>query len=189
MRGGEKDARHPVGDDYRLIGETDLKIQFRYEVEVSTSLEPSIIHSACMRGRQFSDLSHPCFTCLLSPTIKRAAGLDESDMDALTEIIKYLLIIVGASFLLAIVLVVVISKLSAHNPLRLMLTALTRRVAATAGIALVDIPATAMQPIGDVWDIGTLIFLAYYWYTFFRDDAGRAIRTLRDVARSTPKSQ
>jgi hypothetical protein len=110
-------------------------------------------------------------------------------MDTLTEVIKYLLIIVGALFLLAIVLVVVISKLSAHNPLRLMLTALTRRVAATAGIALIDIPATAMQPIADVWDIGTLIFLAYYWYTFFRDDAGRAVRTLRDVARSTPKSQ
>jgi hypothetical protein len=110
-------------------------------------------------------------------------------MDTLTEIIKYLLIFVGAMFLLFIVLVVVVSKMPAHSPLRVTLAALIRRVAATGGLALIDIPATAMQPIGDVWDIGTLIFLAYYWYTFFRDDAGRALRTLSDVVRSTPRSK
>jgi hypothetical protein len=108
-------------------------------------------------------------------------------MDTLADIIKYLLIFVGAMSALLIVLLVVISKLPAGNPLRLTLAALMHRVAATWGLALIDIPATALQPIGDVWDVGTLIFLAYYWYTFFRDDAGRALRTLRDVARSTPK--
>jgi hypothetical protein len=115
--------------------------------------------------------------------------VDELGMDTLTEVIKYLLIFVGAMFLLFVVLVVVISKMPAHNPLRLTLAALARRVVATGGLALIDIPATAMQPIGDVWDIGTLLFLAYYWYTFFRDDAGRAMRTLKEVAQSTPKSK
>jgi hypothetical protein len=109
-------------------------------------------------------------------------------MDTVAEIIKYLLIFIGAVTLLLLALVVVISRLPAGNPLRLTLAALARRVAATWGIVLIDIPATAMQPLGDVWDIGTLIFLAYYWYTFFRDDAGRALRTLRDVAR-TPSSR
>jgi hypothetical protein len=108
-------------------------------------------------------------------------------MEWIAEIIKYLLLFVGFMFVLLIVLLVVLWKMSPTNPLRLTLAALARRVAATWGIALVDIPATAMQPLGDVWDIGTLIFLAYYWYTFFRDDAGRAIRTLRDVARTTPR--
>ena len=110
-------------------------------------------------------------------------------MDTLAEIIKYLLIFIGAMAVLSIVLLFVISRLPAGNPLRVRLAALARRVAATWGIALIDIPATAMQPLGDVWDIGTLIFLAWYWYTFFRDDAGRALRTLRDMARSTPRAR
>ena len=108
-------------------------------------------------------------------------------MDTIADIIKYLLIFIGAMAVLFLALIVVISRLPAGNPLRLTLAALTRRVAATGGLALIDIPATAMQPLGDVWDIGTLIFLAYYWYTFFRDDAGHAVRTLRDVARTTPR--
>jgi hypothetical protein len=108
-------------------------------------------------------------------------------MDTVAEIIKYLLIFMGLMFVSLIVLLFVLWKMSPTNPLRLTFAALARRVAATWGIALLDIPATAMQPLGDVWDIGTLIFLAYYWYTFFRDDAGRAIRTLRDVARTTPR--
>jgi hypothetical protein len=108
-------------------------------------------------------------------------------MDTVGEIVRGLLIFVGAMFVLLVVLVVIVSKMPRENPLRLTLAALARRVAATWGLALIDIPATAMQPIGDVWDLATLIFLAYYWYTFFRDDAGRALQTLRDVARSTPR--
>ena len=108
-------------------------------------------------------------------------------MDTVAEIIKYLLIFIGAMALLFVVLLVIISKLPAGNPLRLTLAALARRVAATWGLALIDIPATAIQPLGDVWDVGSLIFLAYYWYTFFRDDAGHALRALKDVARTTPR--
>jgi hypothetical protein len=108
-------------------------------------------------------------------------------MDTIAEIIKYLLIFIGVMSVLFVALLVVISRLPAGNPLRLTLAALTRRVAATWGIALIDIPATAMQPLGDVWDLGTLIFLGWYWYTFFRDDTGRALRALRDVARSNPR--
>ena len=107
-------------------------------------------------------------------------------MNTVAEIIKYLLIFIGAISLLFIALLVIVSRLPVGNPLRLTLAALARRVAATWGLALIDIPAMVMQPLGDVWDIGSLIFLAYYWYTFFRDDAGRALRTLKDVARSTP---
>ena len=35
-----------------------------------------------------------------------------------------------------------------------------------------------MEPLGDIWDIGSLIMLAWYWFTFFRDDAGRVLHTL-----------
>jgi len=106
-------------------------------------------------------------------------------MDTIGDIIKYLLIFMGAMFVLLLVVLAILWKLSPTHPWRLVLAALARRLAATWGVALIDIPATALQPLGDVWDVGTLIFLAYYWYTFFRDDAGRALRTLRDVARTT----
>jgi hypothetical protein len=108
-------------------------------------------------------------------------------MDTLTEIIRDLLIFVAVMFALFIVLIVVIAKMPPDNPLRQTLAALARRVAATWGLALIDIPASTVQPIGDVWDVGTLLFLAYYWYTFFRDDAGLAIKTLKDAVRSAPK--
>ena len=108
-------------------------------------------------------------------------------MDTLAEIVKYLLIFIGAMTVLLIIVLAVLLKMSPTHPWRLVVGAFARRLAATWGIALIDIPATAMQPLGDVWDIGTLIFLTNYWYTFFRDDAGRALRTLRDAARSTPR--
>ena len=108
-------------------------------------------------------------------------------METIAEIIKYLLIFMGVIFLLLIVVLAILWKMSPTHPWRLVVAALARRLAATWGIALVDIPATAMQPLGDVWDIGSLIFLAWYWYTFFRDDAGRALRLLRELARSNPR--
>jgi Mg2+/citrate symporter len=108
-------------------------------------------------------------------------------MDTVAEIIKYLLIFLGFMFLLLIVVLAILWKMSPTHPWRLVVAALARRLAATGGIALIDIPATAMQPLGDVWDIGSLILLAWYWYTFFRDDAGRALHTLRDAAHRNPK--
>lgn len=110
-------------------------------------------------------------------------------MDTLAEIIRILLIFIGAMTVLSIIVLAVLWKMSPTHPWRLLVAALARRLVATWGIALIDIPATAVQPLGDVWDIGTLIFLAWYWYTFFRDDAGRALRTLRDVARTTPRAR
>src|SRR5689334_13548433 len=110
-------------------------------------------------------------------------------MDTITDIIRYLLIFLGLIFLLLMIVIAVLWKMSPTHPWRLVVAALARRVAATGGIALIDIPATAMQPLGDVWDIGSLIFLAWYWYTFFRDDAGRALRLLREVTRSNPRGR
>jgi hypothetical protein len=110
-------------------------------------------------------------------------------MEWIAELVRDLLIFVAVMFALFIVLIVVISRMPPDNPLRQVLVALARRVAATWGLALIDIPASTLQPIGDLWDIGTLLFLAYYWYTFFRDDTGRAMRTLKDAMRSGVKSK
>jgi hypothetical protein len=108
-------------------------------------------------------------------------------MDTVAEIIKYLLIFIGAMTVLTIIVLVLFWRMSPTHPWRRVVGALARRLAATWGVALVDIPATALQPLGDVWDIGSLIFLAWYWYTFFRDDAGRALHTLRDAAHRNPR--
>jgi hypothetical protein len=108
-------------------------------------------------------------------------------METLGEIVKYLLIFIGAMTVVMLGAVTVLWKMSPTHPWRVVVAAFARRLAATWGIALIDIPATALQPIGDIWDIGSLIFLAWYWYTFFRDDAGRALHMLREVAHRNPR--
>jgi hypothetical protein len=79
-------------------------------------------------------------------------------MDTLGDIIKYLLTFIGAVTVLMIIVLAILWKMSPTRPWRLVVAAFARRLAATWGIALIDIPATALQPLGDVWDIGTLIF-------------------------------
>jgi hypothetical protein len=108
-------------------------------------------------------------------------------MDTVAEIVEYLLMFMGFMLLLLIIVLAVLWKMPPTHPWRMMTAALARRVAATWGVALLDIPATAMQPLGDVWDIGSLIFLVWYWYSFFRDDAGRALHALRDAAHRNPR--
>src|SRR5271165_432700 len=67
-----------------------------------------------------------------------------------------------------IVLLVVVSKMPRDNPLRMILSALSHRVGATAGLMLVDPVATTVPVVGEVWDFATIAWLIYFWYTFFK---------------------
>ena len=93
-------------------------------------------------------------------------------MDTLSfieEIVRDLLIFVGAMFVLLIVLVVVISRLPTDNPLKRVLTALSYRIGATAAAGLVAIPVEPIPGLDGVYDIAVPLVLLWYWYTFFRD--------------------
>ena len=48
------------------------------------------------------------------------------------------------------------------------LTRLAWRFAATGGILMVDPVVTPIPVVGELVDVVTLVFLVYYWYTFFR---------------------
>jgi len=87
------------------------------------------------------------------------------------EILRFVeVLIICAVALIAIfaILIVVIARMPQDNPLRMLLAALSHRIGATGGLMLVDPIATSVPLGGEVFTIVSLIFLAYYWYTFFK---------------------
>lgn len=80
-------------------------------------------------------------------------------------------LVYGFLILIAMVMafMVVVSLLPYDNPLRFLLGAFVKRVAATGAVAFVDVPALGVPVLGEVFDVGTLIFLGYYWYTFIKE--------------------
>ena len=87
----------------------------------------------------------------------------------IAEIIRDLLIFVGAMSALCIVLIVAISRLSADNPLKRVLIALCYRGGATAAAGIVAIPIEPIPGLDGIYDIAVPLVLIWYWFTFFRD--------------------
>jgi hypothetical protein len=87
----------------------------------------------------------------------------------IAAIIRDLLLFVGAMTALLVVLIVMVSRLSADNPLKRVLTALCYRVGATAAAGLVAIPIEPIPGLDGIYDIAVPIVLIWYWITFFRD--------------------
>jgi hypothetical protein len=79
-----------------------------------------------------------------------------------------LLLFALALVVLFVVLLVVISKMPNDNPLKMLLSALSHRVGATAALMVVDPVATGLPVIGEVWDFATIAWLIYFWFTFLR---------------------
>jgi hypothetical protein len=87
----------------------------------------------------------------------------------LAEIVRDLLILLGAMTALLVVLVLVLWRMRDANPIKRVLKLLAYRVGATvlAGAAAVPIEPI---PIADaIYDFGIPIVLIWYWFTFFRD--------------------
>lgn len=73
-----------------------------------------------------------------------------------------------ALIVLFIVLLIVVLKMPNNNPLKMVLSALLHRLGATAGLMVIDPAATALPVVGEVWDLATIAWLIYFWYTFFK---------------------
>jgi hypothetical protein len=82
--------------------------------------------------------------------------------------VEFLLVIALALIALFVVLIVAISKMPNDKPLKVILTALSHRVGLTGGLLMVDPVATAVPVVGELWDVATIAWLVYFWYTFFR---------------------
>jgi len=84
-----------------------------------------------------------------------------------TQIVGDLLIFVGAMAALLVVLIVVVSRLPAGNPLKRVLVALCFRVAATLGAGVIAIPLEPIPGIDVAYDVVAPVLLVIYWLTFF----------------------
>jgi hypothetical protein len=87
------------------------------------------------------------------------------------EIIRDLLIFIGAMFALCIVLIIVVSRLPDENPLKRLLNALTYRVGATLLAGVVAVPVEPIPGLDVLYDLAVPVALVWYWFTFFRDAA------------------
>lgn len=88
-------------------------------------------------------------------------------LSAVTTIVGDLLIFVGAMAVLLVLAVVIVSRLSADNPLRRVLVALCFRLAATLGAGIVAIPLEPIPGIDVAYDIAAPVLLLIYWISFF----------------------
>jgi hypothetical protein len=85
------------------------------------------------------------------------------------ELIRDLLIFIGAMFAMCIVLIIVVSNLPDQNPLKRVLTALTYRIGATLLAGAVAVPVEPIPGLDVLYDLAVPIALIWYWFTFFRD--------------------
>jgi hypothetical protein len=90
-------------------------------------------------------------------------------LSAVTQIVGDLLIFVGAMAVLLVVLLIVVSRLSAENPLKRVMVALCMRIAATLGAGMIAIPLEPIPGIDVAYDVVAPVLLLVYWIMFFRD--------------------
>ena len=95
--------------------------------------------------------------------------MSQDTLHTLEEIVRDLLIFVGAMAVLLAALILIISLLPPTNPLKRVLTALSYRVGATAAAGALAIPVEPIPGLDVVFDIGVPILLIWYWLTFFNN--------------------
>ena len=109
-------------------------------------------------------------------------------MDSIIGFVEFLIGAIVALVALVFILLVVISRMPADNPLRRVLNLLVARVAATAPVGVLAVPIEPIPGIDALYGIGAPLLLLYYWYTFFRkirpslskarrEQAGRDLRS------------
>ncbi len=70
---------------------------------------------------------------------------------------------------LLVAVMAIVSRLPRDSPLKRIVVALSARVAATAAVGVLAIPATPIAGLDAVIDIGAPIALLWYWWTFIRN--------------------
>ena len=85
------------------------------------------------------------------------------------EVVRDLLIFIGALTVLLLGLIFVIAKMREDHPLKRFLKALGYRLGATVLAGAVAIPIEPIPGLDVFYDIGVPILLIWYWFTFFRD--------------------
>ncbi len=82
--------------------------------------------------------------------------------------LKMLVLCVAGFFALLVILVVLINYLP-RSPLRDVLGAVTKRIGATAAVAMIAIPVQPIVGIDGIYDIISSILLLCYWFLLISD--------------------
>ena len=89
-------------------------------------------------------------------------------MHTIIGLVEFLIGAVVVLVALALILLVVVSRMPPENPLRQVLNLLIARIGATAAAGALAIPIEPIPGLDVLYDIGAPLFLVYYWYRFFR---------------------
>jgi hypothetical protein len=89
-------------------------------------------------------------------------------MHSIIGLVEFIIGAIVVLIALALILLVVVSRMPADNPLRQVLNLLIARIGATAATGALAIPTEPIPGLDLIYDIGAPVFLIYYWYTFFK---------------------
>ncbi len=82
--------------------------------------------------------------------------------------LKVLVLCVAGLIALLVILLVLVNYLP-RSPLRDIMGALTKRIGATAAVAMIAIPIQPVVGIDGIYDIASSIFLLCYWLLLIRE--------------------
>jgi hypothetical protein len=88
-------------------------------------------------------------------------------MSAAFHFLEVLVISAAALVALTLVLIVIVAHLPG-SPLKEILAALARRIAATAVISLLAVPLEPIPGVDALYDAAGVVFLAIYWLGIFK---------------------
>jgi hypothetical protein len=83
-------------------------------------------------------------------------------------LLEFIIAAIVALVALALILLVVVSRMPADNPLRQVLNLLIARLGVTAAAGALAIPIEPIPGLDMLYDIGAPLLLLYYWYRFFK---------------------
>jgi hypothetical protein len=89
-------------------------------------------------------------------------------MDRIIGFAEFIIGAIVVLIALCLVLLVVVSRMPADNPLRQVLNLVIARIAATAAAGVIAIPIEPIPGLDALYNIGAPVLLAYYWFTLFK---------------------
>jgi hypothetical protein len=89
-------------------------------------------------------------------------------MDAFFHFLDVVVLCVTGLIALVLVLIVAVCYLP-DSPVKDVMSAVTKRIGATAAVAAVGIPIEPIPGLDGLYDIGALLFLAVYWFGVLKE--------------------
>jgi hypothetical protein len=90
-------------------------------------------------------------------------------LSTLAEVLRDIFIVIGVMTALLVVLIVIMARMRADNPVKRLLKALSYRMGATIAAGVLAIPIEPIPGLDVLYDIGAPLLLLIYWVSFFKN--------------------